>query len=62
MTRDINNYYEKISKKCKIKIKDKFDVLIVDPPWNQGQQGYRGTRHNRTQKLDYPTLSTDEIM
>ena len=34
----------------------KFDVLIVDPPWNQGKTGFRGVRPNQTKKLDYPTF------
>ena len=62
MTKNIEQHFEKISRKCKIKPSEKFDVLIVDPPWNQGKTGYRGTRPNQTQKLDYPTLSKDEIM
>ncbi len=62
MIKDIENYYNKISKKCKIASNNKYDVIVVDPPWNQGKTGYRGTRPNQTQKLDYPTLSKDEIM
>ena len=62
MIKSIEQQFEKISRKCKIKPSEKFDVLIVDPPWNQGKTGYRGTRPNQTQKLDYPTLSKDEIM
>ena len=60
--KDIENYYNKISKKCKIASNNKYDVIVVDPPWNQGKTGYRGTRPNQTQKLDYLTLSKDEIM
>ena len=41
---------------------EKFDVLVVDPPWNQGKTGYRGVRPNQTKKLDYPTLSKEEII
>ena len=26
------------------------DVLVVDPPWNQGKTGYRGVRPNQTKK------------
>ena len=52
MIKDIENFYNKISKKCKIASNNKYDVIVVDPPWNQGKTGYRGTRPNQTQKLD----------
>ena len=52
MNKNIRQYFEKISKKCKIKNSEKFDVLVVDPPWNQGKTGYRGVRPNQTKKLD----------
>ena len=50
------------NKKCSIKDSEKFDVLVVDPPWNQGKTGYRGVRPNQTKKMDYPTLSKEEII
>ena len=62
MNKNIKQYFDKISKKCKIKNSEKFDVLVVDPPWNQGKTGYRGVRPNQTKKLDYPTLSKEEII
>ena len=43
MNEKIEQYFEKISQRCKIKSSEKFDVLVVDPiPWNQGKTGYRG--------------------
>ncbi len=51
----------KINKKCKIKKSDKFDVIVIDPPWNQGKTSYRGVRPNQGDKLDYPTLLFDDI-
>ena len=62
MNKNIKQYFDKISRKCKIKNTEKFDVLVVDPPWNQGKTGYRGVRPNQTKKLDYPTLSKEEII
>lgn len=52
---------EEISRKCKIKKSDKFDVIVIDPPWNQGKTSYRGVRPNQGTKLDYPTLLFDDI-
>ena len=51
----------KINKKCKIKKDDKFDVIVIDPPWNQGKTSHRGVRPNQGTKLDYPTLLFDDI-
>ena len=57
MDNKVENYYNKISKKCKVSNKKKFDILVVDPPWNQGKTGFRDVRPNQTKILDYPTLS-----
>ena len=62
MINNIEKYFEQISKKCKIKTSEKFNVLIIDPPWNQGKTGLRGVRPNQTKTLDYPTLSKEEII
>ena len=61
MDNKVENYFEKISKKCKISNKKKFDILVVDPPWNQGKTGFRDVRQNQTKILDYPTLSKEDI-
>lgn len=61
MNKNIEQYFKKISKKCKIGPSQKFDILVIDPPWNQGKTGLRGVRPNQTQKLDYPTLNKEEI-
>ena len=45
----------KINKKCKIKKYDKFDVIVIDPPWNQGKTSHRGVRPNQGKNLDYDT-------
>ena len=61
MDNKVENYFKKISKKCKISNKKKFDILVVDPPWNQGKTGFRDVRPNQTKILDYPTLSKEDI-
>jgi len=57
----IRKSFDEISKQVGIKNDDKFKVLVVDPPWNQGKTGYRGSRPNQTKTLDYPTLLLEEI-
>ena len=57
----IRNNFDKITKQVGIKSDDKFKVLVVDPPWNQGKTGYRSNRPNQTKTLDYPTLLLEEI-
>ena len=59
--RELIKKYSKISKKCNIDKNTKYNVLVVDPPWNQGKTGRRGVRPNQTQTLDYKTLLIDEI-
>lgn len=39
----------------------KYDIIIIDPPWNQRKTGKRKTRPNQTTTLDYPTMSKEEI-
>ena len=58
---EIRKNFDKITKQVGIKKDDKFSVLIVDPPWNQGKTGRRSTRPNQTKVLDYPTLLLEEI-
>lgn len=41
---------------------NKYKVIVVDPPWNQGKTGKRRTRPNQTTTLDYPTLSKEELL
>ena len=62
MNKNILDYFNKVSLKCKIKSNEKFDVLVIDPPWNQGKPARRDVRPNQTTKLDYPTLSKEDIM
>lgn len=40
----------------------KYQVLVIDPPWNQGKTGKRSARPNQSTKLDYPTMSKEELM
>jgi N6-adenosine-specific RNA methylase IME4 len=40
---------------------EKYQVLVIDPPWNQGKTGKRSVRPNQTQTLDYPTMSKEEL-
>ena len=39
----------------------KYDLLVIDPPWNQGKTGKRSVRPNQTTTLDYKTLLLEEI-
>jgi N6-adenosine-specific RNA methylase IME4 len=39
-----------------------YKVLVVDPPWNQGKTGKRAVRPNQGTKLDYPTMSKEELL
>lgn len=36
----------------------KYDVLVIDPPWQKKKGGIRKVRPNQTTKLDYETLET----
>ena len=53
--------FNSISKRCNISDDNSYDVLVIDPPWNQGKTSKRGVRPNQTTKLDYKTLMFDEI-
>lgn len=44
------------------RVTGKYRVIVVDPPWNQGKTGRRSVRPNQTTKLDYQTLSKDDLM
>ncbi len=39
----------------------KYQIIYADPPWSQTKGGLRKARPNQTKKLDYPTLSLEEI-
>ena len=39
----------------------KYRCLVVDPPWDQGKTGKRACRPNQGTKLDYPTLTPEQI-
>lgn len=41
---------------------NKYKVIVVDPPWNQGKTGKRRIRPNQTTTLDYPTLSKEGLL
>jgi N6-adenosine-specific RNA methylase IME4 len=36
-------------------------IIYADPPWNQKKGGLRNVRPNQDRKLDYPTLSLEDI-
>lgn len=38
-----------------------YQVVVVDPPWNQGKTGKRKARPNQTMTLDYPTMTKNEL-
>ena len=38
-----------------------YKIVYADPCWNQKKGGLRSVRPNQDRKLDYPTLSLDEI-
>lgn len=38
-----------------------YQVLVVDPPWNQGKTGRRRVRPRQGTRLDYPTMTRDQI-
>ena len=40
----------------------KYKVIVIDPPWNQGKTGKRSVRPNQDTKLDYPTMSKQELL
>ena len=40
---------------------NKYDLIYSDPPWPQSKGNIRKCRPNQDKKLDYPTLSLDEI-
>jgi N6-adenosine-specific RNA methylase IME4 len=40
----------------------KYSTIVIDPPWNQGKTGKRKVRPNQTTKLDYSTMSKDELL
>lgn len=58
---DVIKKYDFVSKKLGIKKNNQFDILVIDPPWQQGKTKKRGVRPNQSETLDYPTLTFDEI-
>lgn len=40
---------------------NRYRCIVVDPPWDQGKTGKRKVRPNQNMKLDYPTLTPDQI-
>ena len=39
-----------------------YQVIVIDPPWNQGKTGKRKTRPNQNTILDYPTMDKEELI
>ena len=39
----------------------RFSTIVIDPPWNQGKTGKRSVRPNQSTRLDYPTMTKEEI-
>jgi len=44
-----------------MKIEKKYELIYADPPWNQTKGGLRKVRPNQEKKLDYKTLSLEDI-
>ena len=40
----------------------RYQVLVIDPPWNQGKTGKRTARPNQGTMLDYPTLGKAQLL
>ena len=40
---------------------NRYRCIVVDPPWDQGKTGKRSVRPNQTTRLDYATMTPDEI-
>ena len=40
----------------------KYKCLVIDPPWNQGKTGKRTVRPNQDLKLNYPTMTKEELL
>lgn len=40
---------------------DKFQILVIDPPWQKMKGGIRRVRPNQGKELDYPTMLTEDI-
>jgi N6-adenosine-specific RNA methylase IME4 len=45
----------------KLNISNTYDIIYTDPPWKQTKGNKRKCRPNQDKKLDYETLSMDEI-
>mgnify|MGYP001368749476 CR=1 FL=1 len=42
-------------------MRQKFDIVVIDPPWPKRKGNIRKVRPNQTRNLDYKTLSEPEI-
>ena len=42
-------------------MQEKFQVLMIDPPWQNRKAGRRRVRPNQNREFDYPTMATEEI-
>lgn len=42
-------------------MQERFQVLMIDPPWQQTKGGRRNARPNQFGAFDYPTMPTKEI-
>jgi N6-adenosine-specific RNA methylase IME4 len=41
---------------------NKYNCIVIDPPWNQGKTGKRKVRPNQTTVLDYSTMNKQELL
>lgn len=41
--------------------KNKYDLILADPPWKQRKGGIRSVRPKQGRALDYPTLNMEDI-
>lgn len=48
--------------KVGMELANRYRVLVIDPPWNQGKTGKRKVRPNQNTILDYPTMSKKELL
>lgn len=42
-------------------MKGRYQILMIDPPWQKKKGGLRKVRPNQQRGMDYPVMSTEEI-
>ncbi len=50
-----------MNSRCNLEWNNRYRCIVVDPPWDQGKTGQRSVRPNQSTRLDYATLTPDEI-